>query len=525
MVMTMPENFFDYYSRYAAEAPGKPLLRIDDEALTYGGFMEKTAVFGSAMKKLGIGENDKVGICMPNSIEWYIVFWSAVRIGAQPVPMDPQSGTLELSEFIPASAVKLMFISDSYRSNDIISAVSSALPPAVRLAVCFADKSRIPHDDRYITAEDFTVAYGGSSCGIYEPDKLHTMSLACTSGSTGNPKILSVPSWGFLKAQKDMGSYLGLRPDDVMLLGMTLYHQGGFGMGQQLVLNGGTVIYQPQFEPAGFLDTIQKYGVTVIQLTATLAKVLLSSPDIDSCDLSRVRICYFAGEVLPKEIADVFTDRFGIRVVNVIGSSETCTMVVWDSDRDAGTDPSDFRRLDFTDFRVTDAGHNEVPVGETGELCVYTDGVITEYFGDPELSAEKILTDGQGRRWFCTGDLVYRLPDGIVRFAGRSKRIIKRGGNLVHAEEVEACLLTHPKIAAAAVTDEPHPVVGQQIVAYIQPKDGEKVTRGELARYFSGRLSAYKIPDRVILVEDIPKDIGKIQFKYLRKKEYSNERT
>ena len=146
--------------------------------------------------------------------------------------------------------------------------------------------------------------------------------------------------------------------------------------------------------------------------------------------------------------------------------------------------------------------------------------VITDYFGNPELSAEKILTDEQGRRWFCTGDLVNKLPGGIVRFAGRSKRIIKRGGNLVHAEEVEACLLTHPKIAAAAVTDEPHPVIGQQIVAYIQPRGDEKVTRGELARYFDGKLSAYKVPDKVVLVEEIPKDIGKIQFKYLRKKEY-----
>ena len=115
-----------------------------------------------------------------------------------------------------------------------------------------------------------------------------------------------------------------------------------------------------------------------------------------------------------------------------------------------------------------------------------------------------------------TGDLVKRLPDGRVRFAGRSKRIIKRGGNLVHAEEVEACLLTHEKIAAAAVTDELHPVIGQQIVAYIQTVDNQKVTRGELARYFDGKLSAYKVPDKVIIVDEIPKDIGKIQFKYLR---------
>jgi len=518
----MSANFFDYYAKYAQETPEKVLLRIDENELTYADFMEKTAVLASGMKKLGIGEDDKVGICMPNSIEWYIVFWSAVRIGAQPVPMDPQSGSLELSRLIPATTSKVMFISEKYRTNNIVKAVSDLVPEKIQLAkvVCFAPEESVPADSTYISADKFVAEYCGTECDIYQPDYLHTISLACTSGSTGTPKILSVPSGGFLSTQEEMGTYLDFTSDDVMMLGMTLYHQGGFGMGLQMALKGGTVMYQPQFNPIDFLETVQKYKINIIQLTSTLAKVLLSTPDFDKYDLSSVRICYFAGEVLPKEIADIFVEKLGIRVINVIGSSETCTMVVWDSARDAGTDPSDFRKLSFTDVRVIDEKHNDVPEGETGELCVYTDGVILNYFGNPELSAEKILTDEQGRRWFCTGDLVNKLPGGIVRFAGRSKRIIKRGGNLVHAEEVEACLLTHPKIAAAAVTDEPHPVIGQQIVAYIQPKGDEKVTRGELAKYFDGKLSAYKVPDKVILVEEIPKDIGKIQFKYLRKKEY-----
>ena len=518
----MSKNFFDYYSKYAQETPDKVLLRIDENTLTYSEFMEKTALFGSALKKLGIGENDKVGLVMPNSIEWFIAFWSAVRIGAQPVPMDPQSGSLELSRLIPATTVKVIFAFEKYKANSILGAVSALVPEKISLTkvICFADENALPKDDCYITADKFVAEYGEKECEIFQPEYLHTMSLACTSGSTGTPKILSVPSGGFLSTQKDMGDYLEFTSDDVMMLGMTLYHQGGFGMGQQMALKGGTMMYQPQFNPVEFLETVQKYKVNVIQLTSTLAKVLLSTPDFDKYDLSSVRACYFAGEVLPKEIADIFVEKLGIRVINVIGSSETCTMVVWDSARDAGTDPSDFRKLSFTDVRVIDAQRNDVAEGEIGELCVYTDGVITDYFGNPELSAEKILTDDQGRRWFCTGDLVNKLPNGIVRFAGRSKRIIKRGGNLVHAEEVEACLLTHPKIAAAAVTDEPHPVIGQQIVAYIQPKGDEKVTRGELARYFDGKLSAYKVPDKVVLVEEIPKDIGKIQFKYLRKKEY-----
>lgn len=517
----MKKTFFDYYRQYAEKNPDKVLLRIDDNSLTYGDFMHKTAVIASGMQKLGIRPDDKVGIVMPNSIDWYLVFWSAVRIGAQPAPIDPQSGTMELLQLLPSTRVKVCFASEKYRSNNIIGAMQQVVPSQVTLdkVVCFTENPQMLAEP-FISAETFFAEYCGTECDEFIPEDDHVMSLACTSGSTGNPKILSVPYYGFLETQDDMGSHLGFGENEVMMLGMTLYHQGGFGMGLQTTIKGGTVMYQPQFNPQTFLETVQKYKVSVIQLTSTLAKVLLSTPDFDKYDLSSVHTSYFAGEVLPKEIADVFVSKLGIRVINVIGSSETTTMVVWDSAIDGDKDPSDFRKLPFTDIRVLDENGNEVPEGGTGELCVYTAGVISEYFGNPELSAEKIHTDEQGRRWFSTGDLVSRLPDGIVRFAGRSKRIIKRGGNLVHAEEVEACLLTYEKVAAAAVTDEPHPVIGQQIVAYIQPKGDERITRGEIAKFFDGKLSAYKVPDKIVLVEELPKDVGKIQFKYLRKKEY-----
>ncbi len=521
----MRQDFFTKFDETSKKTPDKILLRIDDNFLTYKDFIEKTAVISSAMRNAGIKENDKVGIIMPNSIEWYLVFWSAVRLGAQPVPIDPQSGVLELRRLIPATTSKICFAAEKYRNNSILGALKELDKEylTVKKIICFTDEEYLSDVDNelFISDKKFFDEYTDDFSDIYEADDDHVMSLACTSGSTGTPKILSVPYYGFYDAADEMGTYLEFGENEVMMIGMTLYHQGGFGMGLQTTIKGGTVMYQPQFNPVSFLETVQKYHVTVIQLTSTLAKILLSTPEFDSYDLSSVKTCYFAGEVLPKDLADIFVNKLHIRVINVIGSSETATMVVWDSDHDSDVDPSDFRKLPFTDFRVIDAYKNDVKDDEVGELCINTTAVITEYFGNPELSADKIITDKQGKRWFCTGDLVKRIGNGRVRFSGRSKRIIKRGGNLVHAEEVEATLLTHPKVAAIAVTAEDHPIIGQQIVAYIQPAGDEKITRGELARYFDGKLSAYKLPDKVILVTEIPKDIGKIQFKYLREKRRS----
>ena len=518
-LMLMKENFFTSYIENAERTPDKVLLRIDENTLTYSEFIERTAEIGYGLQKLGIKPNDKIGLILPNSIEWYLFFWASIRIGAQPVPIDPQSGVMELSKLIPATMSKICIAAKQYRNNVILNVLKEIVPEkcTVDRIICFADENELSENEVFLSADKFFADFCTDKCGLYEPEENHIMSLACTSGSTGTPKVLAVPYDGFYVSQVDMGSYLGFTSDDVMMIGMTLYHQGGFGMGLQMTVKGGTVLYQPQFNPITFLETVQKYHITVVQLTSTLAKVLLSTPDFDSYDLSSVKVCYFAGEVLPQDLADIFVKKLNIRVINVIGSSETATMVVWDSDRDSDVDPSDFRDLPFTAVRVINGDLSEVETDETGELCIHTDAIITEYFGNPELSKEKILTNKSGR-WFCTGDLVKKLPDGRVRFAGRSKRIIKRGGNLVHAEEVESTLLTYPKVEAIAVTAEDHPVIGQQIVAYIQTVGGEKVTRGELARYFDGKLSAYKLPDKVIIVEEIPKDIGKIQFKYLREK-------
>ncbi len=512
-------KFIDALYRYAEEKPSSTLITIDGISVSYGEFKEYTEKISMSLNALGISENKKVGLIIPNSLQWYKIFWSAIRIGAQPVPVDPQSGEMELSRLLDLTDMEICFIACRYRNNNILNTVKNIIEKYsnIRHVIVIDSLCTDFNNSRFMTFEKFISAGKSMALSdVHNVDDKHVMSLACTSGSTGNPKILSVPYNGFYDAIKDISDYLEFNSKDTMMIGMPLYHQGGFGMGMQVVVKGGNVIYQPQFEPIEFLKTVAEKKVTVVQLTSTLAKILLSVPDFFSYDMSSVKVCYFAGEVLPKEIAKIFVEKLNIRVINVIGSSETATMVVWDSENDYDTDPSDFRELPFTKVRVLDENDNEVDTGMTGELCIYTSAVIFNYYKNSDESAAKII-DFDNKRWFKTGDLVEKLSDGRIRFVGRSKRIIKRGANLVNAEEVESFLISYPKIQAVAVTAEDHPIIGQQIVAYIQSVEGQNVTRGELARYFDGKMSAYKLPDKVIMTEDLPKDIGKIQFKYIRK--------
>lgn len=509
------KNFYQLIHDYAIKSPDKPLLTVDDQDITYQEFIEHTNTIAKSLYCLGVQENMKVGLILSNSIAWYELFWATIRIGAQPVPIDPQSGELELERLLNCADISICFLEKQYRSNPIYETVQKIREKLADISAFIY----IHSDDFSVTSpfysyEDFlSLSEEKEDIPVFQPDSCHVMSLACTSGSTGNPKILSVPYEGFFDAIVDMGDYLNFGSEDTMMVGMPLYHQGGFGMGLQTLVKGGSVIYQPQFDPVRFLETVEEHKVTIIQLTSTLAKILISNPKFYDYDLSTIRICYFAGEVLPLEIAQIFVEKLGIRVINVIGSSETATMVVWDSDKDYGSDPSDFSELPFTKAYILDAQKEE---SEIGELCICTTGVIFNYYKNEEATAQTVV-QMDGKRCFMTGDLVQRLPDGRIHFLGRSKRIIKRGANLVHAEEVEGYLLTHPLVESVAVIAKPHPVYGEQIVAYVKSVDHAPLKRSDLVKYFHGKFSAYKMPDEVIVTEELPHDIGKIQFKYIRK--------
>lgn len=501
----------------AASDPQRTLFGVENEDLSGLDFIRSTKLYSRALIAAGCRINDKIGMVLPNSVSWFSIYWAIVRIGCIPVPFDPQAGEWELKSLLKLTECKLCFVKATYRANNILRNLENILVdlPALSIVIC-TDCSSGSANGSIISLDRFLYMHASDQkeVPVYQPESDAILMMACTSGSTGNPKIIAVPHLGFAQAQKDMADYLGFCKSDIMLLGMPLYHQGGFGMGLQMILNGGTVRYQPQFDPVAFLNRIEQEKITVLQLTATLAKILLSVPEFDNYNIKSVRIVYFAGEKLPMEIAQEFFEKRGIRVVNIIGSTETATMVIWDSDFDKSVDVNDFRSLAFTEFMICNDTTDTVDVNETGLIYVHTDALLKEYYANPVETGKKLPLIN-GKRWFNTGDLGKRLSDGRVRFEGRAKRIIKRGSNLVCPEENEAFLLTHPYIEAVAVCGEKHELFGEMIVAYVQTRKNYTLNRGDIVKFCQGKLAAYKIPDKVVFLTEIPHDIGKVQYKYI----------
>lgn len=513
--LLQPRNGDGCLHRFAQLAeldPEAPFLRIGSEKVNRADFLQHVALWSGALQNCGVGEGDFVALISPNCLNWCFAFWAIVNLGATPVPLDPQIGAWELGNLVALIQFKLCISVTRFRSADVMSNLLHAVKsldssPAL---ICLDGHVDGTMDCQTLLRDATPLAL--ATRNVAPTDWLM---LAATSGTTGNPKVIVVPHLGFLQAQCDMASALEFAPSDRILLGMPLYHQGGFGMGLQALVSGAEAQYEAGFEPERFLQAMQDHRVTVVQLSPTLAKLLLSHPRFDDFDLSELTLVYFAGEVLPDSVAAQFWRDRRTRVVNVIGSSETATMVMWDSARDSARSASEYCALPFTRIRVGNVTAAPSSVTEPGTLWVSTDALLVQYFGNTTETARRIV-DVDAVRWFDTEDLVQPLSDGYIRFIGRVKRVIKRGPNLVHPEEVEAFLLTNPHIAAVAVTGEAHELFTESIVAWVQPAPHVVVERGDLMEFCRGNIAAYKIPDRFIVVEQLPIGVGKVAYKAIR---------
>ncbi|HEY5962338.1 MAG TPA: class I adenylate-forming enzyme family protein [Polyangiaceae bacterium] len=488
----------------ANQAPLAPFLRVDNTELTREAFLDEVSAWAGALARQGIGANDQVALILPNGVEWCIAFWAIVSLGALPVPLDPQIGEWELHGVLPILKIRLCLSITRFRSAEVASNLLSwASRCAEPMCLVVLDGGALPGA---LTRDEFLAGAPALPVPSRSVSNGEWLMLACTSGTTGNPKIIAVPHLGFLRAQLDMANALDLSENDRVLLGMPLYHQGGFGMGLQALVAGGQAIYSSSFDPERFLRCLEDAHVTVAQLSATLAKILLTHPTFDGFDLSSLRLYYFAGEVLPDALAAEFWRVRKTRVINVIGSTETATMVMWDSERDSARSASEFRALPFTATRIECSGN------EPGNLWIHTDALLALYYAN-EPETRRRLVDHDGRRWFDTGDLAFPLQDGYIRFVGRAKRVIKRGPNLVHPEELEAFFLTHPNIAGVAVVPQDHELFGESILAWVQPRKGTSLSRSDLLTFCRGKIAAYKVPDSFAITDELPIDIGKIQYK------------
>jgi fatty-acyl-CoA synthase len=323
--------------------------------------------------------------------------------------------------------------------------------------------------------------------------------LVYTSGTTGRPKGAVHTQANLVANMATASKAQEMTPDDVISTVLPLFHVGGLCI-QTLpaLFAGASVILHARFDPAATLACFERERPSLTLLVPAVMKALVEHPDWQACDLSSLRAVWAGSSTLPRALVDAFHAR-GLPVCNVYGATETGPFSI------ALTAEQAFSHAGSCGWPAVGV---EVQLdglkSGVGELLIRAPNVITHYWpGVPALDAEG---------WFHTGDLGEVAEDGSYSVVGRLKDMIISGGENIYPAEIENLLGSHPGVAECAVVGLPDSRWGEVVVAAVVARQGSAATDEDLLAFLVGRIARYKLPRRIVWMQELPKTaLGKVQ--------------
>jgi acyl-CoA synthetase (AMP-forming)/AMP-acid ligase II len=282
-----------------------------------------------------------------------------------------------------------------------------------------------------------------------------------------------------------------------------------------------------QFEAKEWMELVEREKANRAMMVPTMLKQLMDHPEFKKHDLGSLKVITYGAAPMPFEVIKKALDVFpGISFINAFGQTETASTITTLSPEDhviSGTEEEKEKKLrrlssigkpmSDVEMRIVGEDGQELPAGEVGEIVARGPRVMTGYWKDEKKTEKTIDKDG----WVHTGDMGYMDEDGYFYLAGRATDMIIRGGENISPEEVEAVLLTHPKVDEVAVIGVPDEEWGEQPKAILVLKQGEAATAGEITEYCRERLASFKRPRSVVFVDELPRNpMGKVLKRVLR---------
>jgi len=481
----------------------KPAIEFRDHdgttTVTYGRLgsaVEKTAVW---LDQLGVRRGDRVAVRLPKSLASIYIHLATCRLGAISMPLNPAYSAAELIYFLNDSGAKLLLVDDSEPLD---------LGPVVREAVSLqrtVSIDSVPFDTFIETVE------GSPPQVEISPDL--TALMLYTSGTTGRPKAAELSHANLTAIISSLDQAWGWRSDDVMLHVLPIFHAHGLVMGLHGALNvGATTVAYRKFDANQTLAAIQDGRCSVFMGVPTVHTRLLEAAGSEIIDLSRLRLMTSGSARLAEDLFESFRERFGYELVERYGMTETGILL---SNPLAGE-----RRpgwvgvaLPGVEVRVANPENNQpLPDNEIGEIQTQGPHVFKGYWNDPQKTASAFTPDG----WFKTGDIGLRDSAGYYQLRGRSAELIISGGLNVYPLEVERVLDRHPAVVESAVVGCADAEWGELVTAVVVTIDGPP-TEDDLIEYCRESLAPYKLPKRISLVKELPRNsMGKVDKASLR---------
>ncbi|WP_282703686.1 amino acid adenylation domain-containing protein, partial [Streptomyces sp. CC219B] len=483
-------------ARQAARTPGATAVLADGVRMSYGELDRRSAGLAGRLRELGAGPEAPVGILLGRSGDLVVALLAVLRAGAPYLALDAGAPQSRLDALVTASGTRLILCDPA----------TSKAGAATGAAVVRPAESGEPVAVRPAEAGEPVAVRAGL-------DGQDAAYILHTSGSTGTPKGVVVPHQGLAAMVNGTADLLRLTPEDRVLHRTPLVFDAHVWEIFAPLIRGAAVVLAPDADrdPATVLHTITEQQVSVVQAVPTIWRQMVLEDGWDRCTTLRALVS--GGERLSTELADRLAELSGAEVWNVYGPTE-CTVNATAYRFTPGAAAGDVpigRPLPRTRVLVTDTAGTPVGIGVPGELLIGGVQLARGYLHRPDQTAERFVPDPiaqDGSRLYRTGDRVRWRADGQLEYLGRIDEQLKVNGVRLEPAEVEAALLGHPGVAAAAVA--PYTAAGdtQQLAAYVVRAPGAErdvpldvLLRGHLIE----RLPSTHLPALFVELDDIPR--------------------
>ena len=505
----------------ARELPDKTAIVFGGHIrLTYRQVDEMANQVANGLKAAGVRKGDKIAVTCPNVPYFPVLTYGIMKAGAILVPLNVLLKHREIA----------YHLSDSEAIGYICFEGTDQFPIAEEGYAGFNDVKTCEHFwiIPTIPGADSPIK-GVPTLMDLMHNQPHTFDLAptrpddtCviiyTSGTTGRPKGAELTHSNLTINALVTRDMCDSTPDEIMLVCLPLFHSFGFTCLMQTgILAGATLVLLPRFEPAAVFSSLQDEHVTLFAGVPTMYWDLLNYPDAEKYDLAKIaetlRLCTSGGAAMPVEVMKKFEEKFHVPILEGYGLSETSPVASFNQLHKPRKPGSIGFPVWGVEMMVVDHDVKELPVGETGEIVIRGHNIMKGYYKRDEANDEAFRGG-----WFHSGDLGYMDEDGYFYIVDRSKDMIIRGGFNVYPREVEEVLMTHPDISLAAVIGVPHEEYGEDIMAYVIPELGSRVTPQDIIAWSKKEMAGYKYPRTVQLAKSLPMGpTGKILKTELRK--------
>ncbi|EJW09823.1 Long-chain-fatty-acid--CoA ligase [Rhodovulum sp. PH10] len=495
----MSGNLFSLV-RARIPSPGKTLIETPaGERITYGDMLARTARLANALVRLGVVPGDRVAVQVEKSPDNLMLFLAVARAGAVYLPLNTAYTVPELDYFIGDAEPRLVVCDPAKREN--LAPVAAAHGATLETLDAKGGGSLMALAAQATTS--FTDV-------VREPTDL--AAILYTSGTTGRSKGAMLTHRNLVSNADTLVKYWRFTKDDVLLHALPIYHTHGlFTAALVLMLAGGSMLWMQKFDADQVVAALPR--VTTMMGVPTFYVRLLTHPKFDKKLTAHMRLFTSGSAPLLAETHEAFRERTGHAILERYGMTETGmnTSNPYDGDRVPGTVGFPLPEIEV---RVADAETGQpVPQGEIGVLEVKGPNVFAGYWRMPEKTAAEFRPDG----FFITGDVGKIDLAGYVHIVGRAKDLIITGGFNVYPKEVESEIDVLPGVVESAVIGCPHADFGEGVTAVVVKAPDATVTESEILSALDGRLAKFKLPKRVLFVDELPRNtMGKVQKNVLR---------